>query len=123
MIIGIGCDIVSHNYTKQLGWENEPILLNRVFTAREIKQYEKNKTVRFLAGRFAVKEAVLKSIKTGMEDGISLLDIEILKQENGSAKIELNGRVKEIAENLGIKNWLVSISHSEETSLAFVLAQ
>lgn len=123
MIIGIGCDLVSHNSTKELGWEDDLNVLKRIFTDNEIEQYHKNKTIGFLAGRFAVKEAVLKSIRTGMEDGISLLDIEVIKQKNGHAEIEVNGKVREIADGLGIKSWLVSISHSQETSLAFVLAQ
>ncbi len=123
MVIGIGCDLVSHSFTRELGWQDDPHVLKRVFTLREIEQYEVSKSVGFLAGRFAVKEAVLKSINKGMEDGISLLDIEVLRQENGQAEIEVMGKVKEIANTLGIKNWLVTISHSEDITVAIVLAQ
>ena len=123
MVIGIGCDLVSHDFTKQLGWEDDPNVLERVFTEMEIHEYESRKNIAFLAGRFAVKEAVLKCIKTGMEDGISLLDIEVTNHENGYAEISIYGKVREVAEDLGIENWQVTISHAEKTSLAFVLAQ
>lgn len=123
MVIGIGCDLVSHSITKELGWESDPNVLNRIFTPREIEQYEKTKSVSFLAGRFGVKEAVLKCIKTGMEDGISLLDIEVLRHSDGQAKIEVHGKVKEATKSLGIRNWKVSISHTDNLSMVFVLAQ
>jgi holo-[acyl-carrier protein] synthase len=122
-IIGIGCDITSHEVTDRLNWNSDHKVLERIFSKKEIDLYKENDSITFLCGRFAAKEALLKSLGTGMEDGISLRDIEILKLSNGQPKIKVTGRVKEIADSLGINNWQISISHSDKSSMAFVLAE
>jgi len=58
MIIGIGCDVVEHRMTEQLNWQSDTKMLERVFSKNEIDLYNVHKTVKFIAGRFAVKEAV-----------------------------------------------------------------
>ena len=123
MIVGIGCDLVAHDLTERLNWTSELSMLQRVFSNREIELFHEIDSITFLAGRFAAKEAVLKSLGTGMEDGIALSDIEILKLETGQPRIEVKGRVKEIADSLGVKSWKISISHSDRSSMAFVLAE
>lgn len=123
MIVGIGCDIVDHHITSQLNWNNEKGPSNRIFSKREIDLYNGKKELRFLAGRFAAKEALLKCIGTGMQDGISLTHIEILQLNNGSPIIELTGEVKKISVSLGINRFHISISHSEKHSIAFIVAE
>lgn len=123
MIIGIGCDIVEFNIVEKFQWESDIKFLSKVFSSREIETYSKNKKVRYLAGRFAVKEAVLKSLGTGMYDGIYLKDIEIIKLETGQPTIELSGEIKRISQNAGVNKWFVSISHSSNNSIAYVIAE
>ncbi|HMK16846.1 MAG TPA: holo-ACP synthase [Chitinophagaceae bacterium] len=123
MIIGIGCDVVDHNITKLIGWETDSELLERFLSQSELEQFQINKTIKFLASRYAVKEAVLKSLGTGMQDGISLKDIEVLQSEEGKPGIKLNGEVKRISDELGIKSWYVTITHTKSYSLAFVIAE
>lgn len=123
MIIGIGCDIVDHKLTELLGWESQSPKLLRIFTSSEIDIFNSNKSVKFLNGRFAAKEAIVKCLGTGMEDGISLTDIEILQSENGSPILDINGKVKEISDNLGIDKWHLSISHTSTNTVAFVVAE
>lgn len=123
MIIGVGCDLVEHKLTKQLNWNlNEPAL-KRIFSPKELALFEGEKTIKFLAGRFAAKEAVLKCIGSGMEDGISLPDIEILREKDGKPEIRIGGDVKNLSDRMGINSWNLSISHSRTHSLAFVIAQ
>lgn len=123
MIIGIGCDSVNHNITKKLDWESDTQTLQRFFTPKELALYETKKSVKFLAGRFAAKEALLKCLGTGICDGISLTDIEILQLENGRPAIEVYGGVKKDADKMGITFWHVSITHSGGSSTAFVIAE
>ncbi|MGN6640038.1 MAG: holo-ACP synthase [Mucilaginibacter sp.] len=53
--------------------------LKKIFSDRELSLAHPALTEKFLAGRFAGKEAVLKCLGTGMIDGIALTDIEILQ--------------------------------------------
>jgi holo-[acyl-carrier protein] synthase len=125
MIIGIGCDIVEHSVTEQLKWHLDLKTRQRFFSLQEIDLHRNriNASVKFLSGRFAAKEAVLKCIGTGMEDGISLTDIEILSDKRGKPTIILKGDIKNISEEIGINLWHVSITHSSSCSMAFVIAE
>lgn len=122
MIIGIGCDIVDHDLTLKLKWDSNGTL-QRIFSKREFLIYDIKKEIKFVAGRFAVKEAVLKCIGTGMIDGIALSEIEILQLKNGKPKLKLTGKVKKLSDQLGIDTWFVSISHTTTTSIAMVIAE
>lgn len=123
MIIGVGCDIVEHNITEVLNWEFDSNILKRIFSQEELVLYENQKNKNFIVGRFAAKEAVLKCLGTGMQDGISLTDIRILQLENGKPIINVQGEVKKISNYLGIESWHISISHSTNYSFAFVIAE
>ena len=123
MIVGIGCDIVEHQTTINLKWDSKLSAQKRIFTAKEIGIYQVSQKIEFLSGRFAAKEAVLKCLGTGMQDGIALTDIQVLQLESGAAFIELYGEAKGIADSLGINVWSISISHTENSSIAFVIAE
>lgn len=123
MIIGVGCDTVDHDLCRKLHWDSNPKVLTRIFSDREIEYYNSKKELKFLAGRFAVKEAVLKSFGTGMEDGISLTEIQVLQSNVGQPQVQLSGRAKEFFDQLGVRRLHVSISHSEGISTAFVIAE
>jgi len=123
MIKGIGCDIVKIELVTKLNWDKNENIRSRIFSDREIKLYEKTKKHSFLSGRFAAKECVVKCLGTGMFDGIALNDIEVLQLENGKPYIELKGNVKKISDSFGINKWFVSISHSQEHSISYVIAE
>lgn len=123
MIVGIGCDIVSHQMTNQLNWNSQPTTLARIFSANEIELYNQKKEVKFLAGRFAAKEAVLKSMGIGMEDGMALTEVEILQLDNGKPLVMLGGNAKLAADKVGIKSFHISISHSVDNSIAYAVAE
>jgi holo-[acyl-carrier protein] synthase len=123
MIIAIGCDIVEHQMMSQLGWDTNSKILERVLSPNEIELCELNQKVRFIAGRFAIKEAVLKCLGTGMQDGIALTDIQILKNEAGKPILEIDGEVKTIADRLGIRSWHICITHSNNYSFGFAIAE
>ncbi len=123
MIVGIGCDIVENNSVEILEWTSDIDILNRFFSIKEIEVYNRTKKNKFLAGRFAAKEAVLKCLGTGIQDGLSLNEIQILQLETNQPLIELKGKVKTLSKKLGVHKWHVSITHSKEYSLAFVIAE
>lgn len=123
MIIGIGCDVVEHETSKSLNWGSDISVLNRIFSQKEIEIYSSNKELKFLCGRFAAKEAVLKCLGTGMQDGIALSNIQILISPEGKPVLELFGELKKISDKIGVGFWHISISHSKGYSMAFVIAE
>lgn len=123
MIVGIGCDVVNHNIAQSLGWSSNPRTMQRIFSAKELEIFQAHKTDKFISGRFAAKEAVLKCLGTGMKDGIALTDIQVLQTEAGKPVIQIEGEVKKIAQQLGIVSWHISISHTSNSSTAFVIAE
>ena len=93
--------------------------LNRVYTERELEQIKDN--LPSLAARFAGKEAVAKALATGIGP-ISWLDIEILRGPAREPVLHLFGDAKQLADQRGITQWAISLSHTHEHALAFVVA-
>jgi holo-[acyl-carrier protein] synthase len=91
----------------------------RFFTANE-RQICEDQPMR-LAARFAAKEAVSKALGTGIGD-VSWLEIEIECGERGRPVLRLHGNAARIAAELGLTTWDISLSHTHEHALAFVVA-
>ncbi len=98
--------------------------LSRIFTDTE-RQYaasfKKNPAER-LAGRYAVKEAVLKLLGKGLRDGLEMIDIETTNDPLGKPLVTLTGKTAELAEQMGISNLDVSITHTAGLAFASVVA-
>jgi len=122
MIVGIGCDIVDHEMTTKLGWLSNKHIINRILSPPELAIFEKQKNINFISGRFAAKEALLKCLGTGMKDGISLLDISVIQTDNFQPVIQIDGELKKLIQLMKIDRWHISISHTPNSSLAFVIA-
>jgi holo-[acyl-carrier protein] synthase len=115
VILGHGIDIVSVDRVASLLAEHGQRFLDRCFTpaeqaycARSEKRY-----VEHLAGRFAVKEAILKVLGTGWRGGIAWTDMEILPNPLGQPVLTLAGQSRVVADDRGIRHWHISISHIE----------
>jgi holo-[acyl-carrier protein] synthase len=77
---------------------------------------------RYYAGRFAGKEAVAKALGTGFAGDITWRNIEILRGEKGAPYVRLSDEALALAHTLGITEWIISISHCEETTTASAIA-
>jgi holo-[acyl-carrier protein] synthase len=97
----------------------------RVYTAREIAYCEKKQRGKYesYAGRFAAKEAVMKALGRGWGAKVRWLDIEVARARSGKPEIVLHGKTAQLAAELGIQRWALSITHTKEHGLAFVIAQ
>ena len=93
--------------------------LRRFFTDRERAYCQDHP--RRLAARFVAKEAVGKALGTGIGD-VRWVEIEIMHDERGRPYLELHGAAGELAQQLGLTHWDVSMSHSDTYSIAFVVA-
>ena len=71
------------------------------------------------AARFAVKEAVSKAFSTGIGPGLNWLDIEVIRDPaTGAPSIRLSERGQALADRLGVKKVLISISHTAQQAIA-----
>jgi holo-[acyl-carrier protein] synthase len=99
--------------------------IERVFTAREVAA--SHGYPHELAARFAAKEAVAKALGVGMRVmsplGVRWQEVETLRDRLGKPIVVLNGRAAERAQELGLVEWAVSLSHEREYAIAFVVAQ
>lgn len=74
-----------------------------------------------LAARIAAKEAVAKALGTGIGD-VKWVEIEVLADERRRPVLHLHGRARELATEMNLREWDISLSHTEEQAIAFVVA-
>jgi holo-[acyl-carrier protein] synthase len=92
---------------------SQPGLRERVFTARELAYCDRRRRAgEHLAGRWAAKEAVLKSLGTGMGPRMEWTDIEVVNDPGGRPRVRLYGEVEAFARSLGMHHIDISMSHS-----------
>ena len=115
-----GVDIIEISRVRQVLERYGPRFLGRVFTPDEIS-YCRGRPSN-LAARFAAKEATMKALGTGVR-GVSWKDIEVVRHESGAPSIRLHGRGKRRAQRLGVREISLSLSHSREYAVAFVVLQ
>ncbi len=96
--------------------------VGRIFTPAEIsfcrgRPHE-------LAVRFAAKEALSKALGTGIwcSDGVWWDEMEILPDARGKPIAHLTGRARQRADELGLHEISLSLSHSDNYAVAFVVA-
>lgn len=123
MVIGIGIDIVEVRRISralQGGEEMAP----RVFTQDELAYCKARRNqYQHFAGRFAAKEAALKALGTGWQEGIRWKDVEVVPAEMGRPCLNFYGRAKEFFEASGAKQAFVTITHAQEYAVAAVILE
>lgn len=121
-IVGVGIDLVEVARIERAVTQRKAFL-NKIFDKKEIKLSDRG-VLRFeeLAGRFAIKESVLKVLKTGWRQGVMFNEITVLNHPGGAPFVELKGRAAEVARSLGIKEIHVSISHTKELAIGIAIA-
>lgn len=118
MIEGIGIDVVNID---RIGKLSEAVK-QRLFHPVELSDaafLSPSVQPEFLAGRFAAKEALGKALGTGLK-GISLQEIWVEKQTDGSPLLCFSGNAKAL---VGNRKALLSISHDQPVAVAMVLLQ
>jgi len=127
MIVSVGVDLAEVERIRK-ALEDPRIgrrFRDRVFTPAEIQYCEKKRRGRYesYAGRFAAKEAVMKALGRGWGAKVGWLDIEVARARSGKPEIVLHDKTARLAEELGIRRWALSITHTAEHGLAYVVAQ
>ena len=118
LTLGTGVDIIEISRVRTVLERYGQRFLDRVFTTGEAS-YCRGRAAN-LAARFAAKEATMKALGTGIR-GVDWKDIEVVRQDSGAPSILLHGRGKQRAQRLGVWEISVSLSHSREYAVAFVV--
>lgn len=124
-MLTIGVDLIEIARVERVLTRYGDRFLERVFTPAEILYCRAR--LPELAARFAAKEAVAKALGVGVRmmarDGVNWRDVEVVGDVRGKPLVRLHDRAAERAAELGLTEWAVSLSHTGEHAIAFVVAQ
>jgi len=116
----IGTDIIDVARIKK----KQNAIIKRVLTTTE-KYYclLSGAPAQSIAGHFAAKEAVYKALNLNDDNGISWRDIEISHKSSGAPFVILHNNAKSHAENNGLTNIQLSISHINDYATATAICE
>lgn len=114
-----GVDIIEISRVKRVAEKYGDRFFRRIYTPDEVR-YCRNRAPQ-LASRFAAKEAVMKALGTGTK-GVRWRDIEIIRKAGHAPYVKLHGTALDIGTLMGISDMALSLSHSQEYAIAFVVA-
>lgn len=124
MIVGTGIDIIEVERIRKVLEKHSDLFLKRVFTDEEMALAPAGPgAAAFYAGRWAAKEAVSKTLGTGIGAACGWTDICILRRPGGAPYLDLRGDGAETARKLGIRAFHISISHIKDTACAVAVAE
>jgi holo-[acyl-carrier protein] synthase len=122
-VYGIGIDVVEvERIASAITRHGEPFLA-RLFTPAEREYCESRKSsAMHYAARFAAKEAVSKSLRTGIGGNAGWLDMEVINDAAGAPAIRLSGAAEAFASGQGILEIQISITHAQAYAAANAIA-
>jgi len=121
MIVGIGVDAVEIDRFRR-SLERTLSMKSRLFTSEELEYVEPHDDpTASLAARFAAREAVMKAMGVGL-GAFEFHDVWVQRADSGRPTLAVTGRAQQIANELGITDWHLSITHTDSTAIAYVIA-
>ncbi|RMF88712.1 MAG: holo-[acyl-carrier-protein] synthase [Nitrospinota bacterium] len=124
MIKGIGIDIVRIARMEQAIARWGTPFLTRIFHPEEIAYSQRQaRPGQHFSARFAAKEALLKSLQTGIGSGIAWREIVVRTAPNGAPRLDLQGKARCIAEARGVRQIYLSLSHDQDYAIAQVILE
>ena len=122
MIFGVGTDILELSRIQETYNRFGDHFVGRLLMDEEHEQFSRSKSpVRFLAMRFAAKEATVKAMGTGFAHGIWIRDVGVLNNSWGRPEVVWSPRGQAVCEELGIGAGHVSLSDDAGLILAFAV--
>lgn len=124
MIVGIGIDIVAVAEVESSIQEYGERYLERVFTTGEIEYCRQaaNANQRY-AARVATKEAAMKALGTGWEQGVEWLSFEVVNGSMGRPSLVMHGAAAEFAARHRISRTWISMAHRADYAVAEVVCE
>jgi holo-[acyl-carrier protein] synthase len=122
-VFGIGIDVVEvARIASAIERHGEPFLA-KIFTTAERAYCESRKqSAMHYAARFAAKEAVSKALGTGIGGDAGLHDLEVIHDAKGAPKIRLSGAAEAFAQEHGITEIQISLTHASDYAAANAIA-
>ncbi|MDX5628499.1 MULTISPECIES: holo-ACP synthase [unclassified Brenneria] len=123
-ILGLGTDIVEIARIESVIERSGERLARRILTENEWAQYQQHQQpVRFLAKRFAVKEAAAKAFGTGIRNGLAFAQFEVFNDELGKPSLRFFAKASELATHLGVKHVHVTLADERRYACATVIIE
>ncbi len=124
MILGMGTDIVEISRIRKLLKKNPAEFLSRVYTENELQESgNKKNSAEYLAGRWAVKEALSKALGCGIGADCNWKDISTTNDSKGAPKVHLSGLASKTAKTKSSRKIHVSISHEKHYACSTVILE
>ncbi|WP_127477197.1 holo-ACP synthase [Sulfurivermis fontis] len=121
MIYGIGTDIVAVARMGRALQRHGARFAERILGAAELADFQVAvHPARFLAKRFAAKEAASKALGTGFSQGLSLHDICVAHDAAGKPMLHFSGRALDLLEARGIGEHFLSLADEHDYAIAYV---
>lgn len=122
MIYGIGTDLIRLDRVEATLARFGEHFVQRLLLPEEEAQYRRQqRKARFLAMRFAGKEAVVKAMGTGFSNGMWIRDVGIVADARGKPEIVYSERGRELCRRMGIGAGHVSLSDEAGVVVAFAV--
>ena len=123
-VVALGMDLVQIERLEAVLEKRGERFLARVFTPAERRYCEaRARPATHFAGRFAVKEAVMKALGTGWARGVRWQDIEVCRGGSGAPELVLHGTTAEIARERSIERIHITITHDAGLAAAVAVAE
>jgi holo-[acyl-carrier protein] synthase len=124
MIYGIGTDLASVKRIEDALFRFGDRFLHRILSESEVAEYAySSQPARFLAKRFAAKEAFSKAFGTGIGAEVGWHDIAVGHDARGKPIVQLSDALAARAQALGIRESHISLTDEAEHALAFVILE
>lgn len=124
MIFGTGIDLVDISRFERFVAQNNVPLFQRLFTAGELAYCAaKKNSAQHYALRFAAKEAFLKALGTGLREGLSWRDMEVVHDSYGKPELRLSGEAERLFVSKGLSGCFLSLSHDGNCAVASVILE
>lgn len=121
MIRGIGVDAVDIERFRT-ALIRTPSMRDRLFTTIEMSQVaDRADQVPSLAARFAAREAAMKAMGVGL-GAFGFHDVWVESEESGRPVLRVTATAAELARARGIVAWHLSLTHTDSTAVAYVVA-
>lgn len=117
-VVGVGIDLTDSQELGGLILNGGSSFLDDAWTRAE--QTDVGLDHRRLAGRWAVKEAVMKALGAGLGE-LAPLDIEVRTRKSGALYVVLHRSAKRAARSRGIAKWHASLSYDGNWALGLAV--
>ena len=124
MIFGIGTDVVEYARIESMWARYGLRFARRVLSERELTRFESDpQAARFLAKRFAAKEAFAKAVGSGLREPVGMRRISITHDAYGKPGLMFDEVLGTHLSQLGIGTHHLSVSDEHKTIVAFVVLE